>query len=120
MAGLTSPDSKKLATHFALAKYGITPSCVHYTAVNLFCVPAHMRDCFQHYHLLYWRADYLLQQVSEGALRLSSGDYIVIYHRCTRGQLIENPQSQVALSFRKAQPEFGLAGYVLVSIPTAN
>ena len=40
----------------------------------------------------------------------------MIYNRCTRGAILAAPaRSQITLSFRQAQKEYGLDAYVLVS-----
>ena len=91
-------------------------SLIHHIATNNFSISPAYRQYFRPYHLLYWQAKYLLEQVREGAINLESGSFIVIYHRCTRGQLLANPDSQVAISFRAPAQQFNVPAYALVSL----
>lgn len=116
MSNLTQP-----VVIAAVRKYGVPPSIIQHIAINNFRITQNYRDCFQRYYLLFWRADYLLDQIEQGALKLGFGaerkDWIVVYHKCTRGTLLGDKSAQVALSFREPQPEFGLPAYCLVSLP---
>lgn len=97
-------------------KYGVTRSVIHHVATNNFAISLFYADCFRTYKLLYWDAQYLLSRVRDGLLEQDGVEYLVIYHRCTRGNVLAAKGSQVALSFRTAKRDFGLVPYVLVSL----
>lgn len=101
-----------------LQRYGVTRSIIQHIATNNFTIFPTYRDCFRTYHLLYWDAQYLLSRVRDGLLVVDqdSTEYLVIYHRCTRGQVLAAKGQQVALSFRSAKRDFGLLPCVLVSL----
>lgn len=52
--------------------------------------------------ILYWNSKYLLASLTDGGATLYKEGrlYKVIYHKCTREELISSAQQQVALSFR--------------------
>lgn len=105
----------------AQKKYGISPSVVHFIAMNCFSIHGHekklfsYRDCFSKYYLLYWSSKYFLEQMKEGTIIDSDGNlYHIIFKRgLTRGKLL-GTDKQLALSFRVVQPEFNIPNYVLV------
>lgn len=105
----------------AYHKYGIHRNYVAYICCNHFSVPADFRDCFSSYFLRRWAPSYFFSQVQEGCIFYDGIEYIVLYHKKSRGQLMqdctrtESPQLGVTLSFRAAQSEFNLPAYVLVN-----
>lgn len=103
-----------------LQKYGVTRSIVHHIATNNFTISLNYADCFSTYRLLYWDSQYLLSKIVDGMLTADYKEYLVIYHRCTRGQVLAAKGQQVALSFRAAKRDFGLVPYVLVSLASTT
>jgi hypothetical protein len=109
-------ESKAKAYTFeSYKKFGIPPSIIHHIAVNNFVVHPNYVDCFSKYFLLYWEGQYIVRECKDGQIRKDGVDYLVIYHNCTRGMILNDPYSQYACSFREPQPEFGLCAYVLIS-----
>lgn len=98
-------------------KYGVTRSIIHHIAANNFNISNFYSDCFKRYQLLYWDSQYFLSRVVEGVVTCEGKEFLVIYHRCTRGQVLAAKGEQVALSFREVAPEFNLPAYVLVGLP---
>ena len=96
--------------------YGVPPSIIHHISVNNWTINPNYRDCFDIYYLLHWKAEYLLETVHNGELVIGKNKFLVVYHRTTRGKLLASPNSQVAISFRKSKPEFGIPAYALVSL----
>ena len=78
---------------------------------------------FEKFFIRYWSKDYFLHVTSfislhTGTLPVEGRGFIIIYHRTTRGKILQmNPTDQLALSFRAAKPEYNLPAYVLVSSP---
>ena len=103
----------------AISEYGVPPSIVHHIALNNWTITDAYRDCFSKYYLLHWNTGFMLNQVVDGMIEHDGIDYIVIYHRTTRGQIVHELQTgykkQVMLSFRKPQYVFELPAYVLIN-----
>lgn len=102
----------------AVRAYGVPPSVISHIAINNWTIADSFKDCFDIYYLLHWQSQYLLEQIHDGALNITDNKFIVVYHRTTRGKLLSAPYNQVAISFRKAKPEFGIPAYCLVSLQT--
>lgn len=111
-----SPQLKSIE---AFNRYGVTPSIIHYIIKHHQVItPSHSYyDCLQTCYLLYWNKEYLLQQFQEGVIRKDN----VLYHPVfsvglSRGALLRMPAgTQISMSFREAQQEFGLPAYVFIS-----
>ena len=100
----------------AIRKHGVAPSIIHYVAANNWNIHPNIQDCFDVYFLSRINAGKLLAMVFEGQLVRGEDKYVVLYHRCTRGQLLANKSIEVVVSFRQAKPEYGIPAYALVSI----
>ena len=80
---------------------------------------------FEKFFIRYWSKDYFLRVTSlvslyTGTLPVEGREFVIIYHRTTRGKILEMKGSdQLALSFRAASKDYGLPAYVLVSSPLA-
>lgn len=99
-------------------KWGVSPSIVHHISLNNFSIHQYYRDCFSKYRLLYWSKSHFMQRAVAGIVESEDCEYVIVYHNCTRGRVIQCAEfQQLALSFRAANPEFNLPAYVLVSIP---
>lgn len=102
----------------SIKKYGVQPSLIHHISSNNFRISDTFADCFYLYQLKYWEAKYFLSQVSEGTIKSGGKEFVVIYHNTTRGKILAAaPDTQLALSFRAAQEDFGILPCVLVSLP---
>lgn len=100
----------------AVRAHGVAPSVVHYVAANNWNIHPNVQDCFEVYFLSRINAGKLLAMVFEGQLKRGEDHYVVLYHRCTRGQLLADKSIEVVVSFRQAKPEYGIPAYALVSI----
>ncbi len=103
-------------------KYGLNKSHVEYLLREKFHIPLDFQDCFSSYHLLVNSASHFLKE-SEGMEGLYYHDekYWQIEYVTSRGKIMQatklNPHAQVCLSYREANPEFGMKfGYVLVKL----
>lgn len=122
----TSPVSP--ASIQAAKKHSIYPSTVHYMLQNHPYIHSAYKDTLSEYYLLYWEAEYFLKQMQEGEgsiLRHGNRYHICFHKDLSRGKLIQavkegkegkSKSCQVALSFRRALPEFNLPAYVFVSM----
>lgn len=116
---MNTHSSQQLKSIEAFNRYGVTPSIIHYILKHHQVItPSHSYyDCLQTCYLLYWNKEYLLQQFQEGVIKKDD----VLYHPVfsvglSRGALLRLPAgTQIALSFREAQQEFGLPAYVFIS-----
>lgn len=101
----------------AYQKHGVNRSVVKFLLTKSFSISSLFRDCFKRYYILYWRAEYFLHRTegTAGLLTQDGLEYVILYHRTTRGKILHYQRKQVILSFREPQPEFGLPAYVLVS-----
>ena len=95
-------------------EFGTHKSSVRFMSLNVWKIPDDYRALFDEYYLLYWTGAYLKTQNINGTIK----GYTVQYKRCTPVEVYAAPQ--VALSFRKPLPEFGLSGIVIVSIRRNN
>ena len=106
----------------AYKAHGVSRSHMHDMLQTRFSLPQLIRPLFSVYLLRYWSKEYFLQitelqSVRKDAILLDGIFYLIQYHRCTRGDLLQlHSKSQVSLSFRSAPAEFNLPAYVLVSI----
>ena len=97
-------------------KYGVNKNTIRYFSEQQFVIPEMFSDCFQTYYLLKWSKEWFLNESRAGIITRNGTRYNVIYNRCTRGAILAAPaRSQITLSFRQAQKEYGLDAYVLVS-----
>ena len=83
-----------------------------------FVIDCNNQIYLQSYFLRYWTQEYTLRKISEGlgTIKIDGVSYIAIYHRTTRGRILQlSQEEQLALSFREPAPEFGLPAYVLIS-----
>lgn len=97
-------------------KYGVNKNTIRHLSQKLFVIPEFFSDCFQTYYLLKWSKEWFLNQSHEGIVTRNGIKYNVMYSGCTRGAILAAPvRSQITLSFRQAQKEYGLDAYVLVS-----
>ena len=109
------------ATIAAYKKHGVRKSYLHYITLNHFTLRPDYRDLFKAYFLRKWTPSFFFGQVVKGSIWYEDEEYIVVYHRKSRGQLmqdctrLQDPQLNVTLSFRKPVSEFQLPGYVLVN-----
>ena len=75
------------------------------------------------FFIRYWSKDYFLRVTSlvslhTGTIPIEGKEFVILYHRCTRGQILQmQAQDQLALSFRAAPDNYALPAYVLVSKP---
>lgn len=107
----TAPNNPLFEAYY---KYGLRKSQVHFASLNYFSIPDEIRDAFPTYFIQYRKTQDFLSQLLDGAINYQGVEYIVVYRRgASRGKILK--REQVALSFRQAAPEFGLAAYVLVS-----
>lgn len=96
--------------------YGASISKLRDLSLTYFSIPPHYSHCFSDYYLLYNQGSYILSHSINGTIYRDGIEYIVVYHNdLTRDYIKQNRLEQYALSFRKAQPEFELPAYVLVS-----
>ena len=100
----------------ATRKHGVAPSVIHYVAANNWNIHPNVQPCFSVYFLSRINAGKLLAMVFEGQITRGDDHYVVLYHRCTRGQLLADKSIEVVVSFRQAKPEYGIPAYALVSI----
>lgn len=106
-----------MKSHLCLSKYNLTPSVVHSAAVNYFSLDPKYLPAFSNYFILYWSASHTTSQISAGTILKDKIPYLAVFCKnSSRGKLKANPSSQVALSFRNPQPEFGLPAYVLIQL----
>ena len=117
---MSNTPENNIGVFAAYKKYSVPTSIVQHIATSNFVIHSSFRDCFSTYHLLYWNSRYLLDSIREGQLTLKDSGKVfnVIYHRCTRGQLLATPDCQIALSFREPQPEFNFARLCISFIHT--
>ena len=108
--------NSKSGALLAVKKHQVAPSIIHYVATNNWNIHPNVLPCFDVYFLMRTRAEVLLANVFAGQLARGTDKYQVIYHRCTRGQLLANKGMEVVISFRQAKPEYGIPAYALVSI----
>lgn len=94
--------------------YGVRKSSLHSACINQFSINTSLQDCFEAYYLKYWRGEYLLDQIEDGAMVDSGRTYLVIYQNCTPFQV--RKCAQVRLSFRSALPEYEIPAYVIVKL----
>lgn len=87
-------------------------SRLHAELINKWTLPFRAPD-LDRYYLLYWTPSYFDAIWNEGIITREGVDYIVVYHACKPAEL--RREKQIALSFRRAVPEFNLPAYVLVT-----
>ena len=118
-------DSKMtLSTFSAIStfkKHGICRSELSFQLTSKFSISPIFSPVLSKYFIRYWSKDYFLRISSlvslyTGTIPIEGKEYVVIYHRCTRGEILQMQDSeQLVLSFRAALPEYNLPAYVLVS-----
>jgi len=104
----------------AYKKYGLNPSMIRFLCTKSWSIANSFLDCFEEYYILHWTKKHFLEKASQGNgyLIRNEGMYEIIYHCTTRGKILAAPEnSTIHISFRKPQPEFGIGGFVLVSLP---
>ena len=89
-------------------------SVVEYMARNNWRISSAYTDLFSRYYLLYWHPEYLLNEIHNGQIVHESEIYNVIYHDRKNPITYRKHYGQVALSFRKAAPRFGIDNVVLI------
>jgi hypothetical protein len=94
--------------------YGVTRNQVASMMLNLFHYPSEYRDTLQSYYILHWDAGYLDSQMTDGMIRHSDVDYLVVYQGCT--PYAARRAKQLKLSLRQAKVEFNLQAYVIIRI----
>ena len=87
-----------------------------------FAFPEESRSRLSKYFIRYWSKEYFLRVTDlspfTGSIPLEGKEFVIIYHKCTRGKILEmQGDTQLALSFRAAIPSLNLPAYVLVSTP---
>lgn len=93
-------------------KYGMLPSNLHAKLVNDWDISFY-REYLEKHYLLYWEPRYTSDRIINGCIENQGNEYLVVYHKCTSNSLWQC--NQIALSFRKAIPEFAIPSYVLLS-----
>lgn len=113
-------NTSNLASIGSYKKYGVTRSVVHWVLQhdrNL--NPRHsFYDCLRRCYILYWKGEYILNQMQAGVIRKDDISYHVVFApHLSRGILMRggNRNYQFSLSFRQAQPGFELPAYVYIS-----
>jgi hypothetical protein len=115
----TEPKVIPLCSAHCFKKYGVYRSTLLHTLSTIFYIPAELHPALEKYTLLYQSVDYFLCNSHEGTLHRFDSEYNIVYHNCTRGQILALPaDQQLRLSYRQAVPEYSLPAFVLVSIVT--
>ncbi len=96
----------------AYKKYGIHRSQLQELLVKQFVFPIDYKDCLLHYYILYWEPEYFFSQLKDGNILRNGVTYLVVYTDQTPEAI--KKRTQIGLSFREPQKEFGLPSYVLV------
>lgn len=93
---------------------------VHYALVNDFTISdTEILNQLDKYYKLFWKAGYFDPSVLDGTILHQDIRYLVIYKNCNPYQIRKlDKTEQIELSFRKAKPEYQLAAYVIVRIPS--
>lgn len=101
-------------------KFGILRSELEHVTSQEFSIPMDFLNCYDKYFLLYWSAEYLLENLegSKGLLNKDDTQYTWhLLHGMSLGKIATlNPLTQFALSFRKPKAEFGIHPKVLISL----
>jgi len=106
-----------MSTFKAYKKYGIAPSELRYMIDNHFYFPVQHKDCLSLYKLDEVLTVNFLSSLVEGTIMpyKEKVTYQVIYHQTDPTRLRRRAAyTSVKLSFRIAQPEFGIIPTVLV------
>lgn len=97
----------------------IERNAVRFYSTKCFSLPLPITSrYFKHYFLLYYRGDYILNQINDnqGFLRYKNTKYQIVYKLpLTRGKILARLQDQFALSFREPFSEFGIDPIVIIS-----
>lgn len=95
----------------AYQKHGVQKSLVHHLALNHWSIPEIYRDCFTKTFLLHWTPEWFFKSLKDGTIKRDSVEYQVVYRK---SPAYLRKLKQLRLSFRVAQPEFGIPAYVIV------
>ena len=104
----------------AYTKHGIHRSKLLASVVNDFSVPQELHPILDRYVILHWTPAFFLEQTADSYGILSRAlspndtvtDYIIVYKNCNRYSV--RKAKEIAVSFRKALPEYDIPAYVLV------
>lgn len=91
------------------ADWLIIRSGIRQYSLHSFCIPAPIvQKYFSYYKLLFWSGTHILESIEAGMIVRDNISFYVHYHgSLTRGKIVQKPDSQYRLSFRKPLPGFG-------------
>lgn len=106
----------------AYKRYGVAPSIVNYLLQNNKYVPTSFRDTLSQYFLLYRSAAYITAGIKEGRIMQDGTYYHVVFIGPLTLHRLRNlhATTQVAVSYRQAQPEYALPAYAVIYLPHAS
>ena len=110
-----------LASLECMKKHAKPRTFLHNSLSHSFAIHQTEQSFLSTYFIRYWSKEYFFRITSvvslhTGTIPLEGKEFVIVYHRCTRGEILALESSdQLALSFRAALPEFSLPAYVLVS-----
>ena len=95
--------------------YGVSPNHLRFMIQNIFYFPPTYDDCLTRYSLKVIETHEFVSHMKDGMYDIGDVSYQVIYHKTDPTKLLRRQDhTEVMLSFRVAQEEFGLIPTVLV------